>query len=337
MRDRTPGVAAHSDRAREPETRGWTTATRVTTPGRRGTSSRRSCTGRPTSERSTHVLSATREGDLVLFTDWQGDADERLTGEPGSGGARGAGRRGRARRRRPGPGVAFAPRPDRLLRHREPAPRRAAPAPRGRGAAGHARPGLRLAPPEVRGRPAPRRPLPRCGLRRRDRPGPQPPRRCRPPRRPAGPATHRRVRRRTRPGTTSRCGSRARRSTTSRPCSGNGGRTPPAQPKPAAPALPTGFAASTLRPGPLPAQQPPPPRGRGAYGPAAADLSEPAARPRLSRSPAAASAAWRGATPRRSHGPAAWSTSRTSTSGGTTSPNRSSPRCGTIPSCASSW
>ncbi|RLV49498.1 phospholipase [Nocardioides mangrovicus] len=29
-------------------------------------------------------LQATREGDLVLFTDWQGDADERLTGEPGS-------------------------------------------------------------------------------------------------------------------------------------------------------------------------------------------------------------------------------------------------------------
>ncbi|MBJ7359610.1 MAG: phospholipase [Nocardioides sp.] len=29
-------------------------------------------------------LEATREGDLVLFTDWQGDADERLTGEPGS-------------------------------------------------------------------------------------------------------------------------------------------------------------------------------------------------------------------------------------------------------------
>ena len=30
------------------------------------------------------VVSATRQGDLVLFTDWQGDADERLTGEPGS-------------------------------------------------------------------------------------------------------------------------------------------------------------------------------------------------------------------------------------------------------------
>ncbi len=29
-------------------------------------------------------LEATRRGDLVLFTDWQGDADERLTGEPGS-------------------------------------------------------------------------------------------------------------------------------------------------------------------------------------------------------------------------------------------------------------
>ena len=30
------------------------------------------------------VVAATRAGDLVLFTDWQGDADERLTGEPGS-------------------------------------------------------------------------------------------------------------------------------------------------------------------------------------------------------------------------------------------------------------
>ncbi len=29
-------------------------------------------------------LAATQPGDLVLFTDWQGDADERLTGEPGS-------------------------------------------------------------------------------------------------------------------------------------------------------------------------------------------------------------------------------------------------------------
>jgi phosphatidylserine/phosphatidylglycerophosphate/cardiolipin synthase-like enzyme len=29
-------------------------------------------------------IEATRPGDLVLFTDWQGDADERLTGRPGS-------------------------------------------------------------------------------------------------------------------------------------------------------------------------------------------------------------------------------------------------------------
>ena len=30
------------------------------------------------------AIEATEPGDLVLFTDWQGDADERLTGEPGS-------------------------------------------------------------------------------------------------------------------------------------------------------------------------------------------------------------------------------------------------------------
>ncbi|HEY3534872.1 MAG TPA: phospholipase D family protein [Pedococcus sp.] len=30
------------------------------------------------------AIEATRPGDLVYFTDWQGDADERLTGEPGS-------------------------------------------------------------------------------------------------------------------------------------------------------------------------------------------------------------------------------------------------------------
>ncbi|MET0930012.1 MAG: phospholipase D family protein [Aeromicrobium sp.] len=29
-------------------------------------------------------IEATREGDLIYFTDWQGDADERLTGDPGS-------------------------------------------------------------------------------------------------------------------------------------------------------------------------------------------------------------------------------------------------------------
>ena len=29
-------------------------------------------------------IQATRAGDLIYFTDWQGDADERLTGEPGT-------------------------------------------------------------------------------------------------------------------------------------------------------------------------------------------------------------------------------------------------------------
>ncbi|MGZ4592532.1 MAG: phospholipase D family protein, partial [Actinomycetes bacterium] len=32
-------------------------------------------------------IEATRAGDLIFFTDWQGDADERLTGEPGRAGA----------------------------------------------------------------------------------------------------------------------------------------------------------------------------------------------------------------------------------------------------------
>src|SRR3954447_20213926 len=37
-------------------------------------------------------IEATRAGDLLFFTDWQGDADERLTGEPGSEGAEVLGR-----------------------------------------------------------------------------------------------------------------------------------------------------------------------------------------------------------------------------------------------------
>jgi dihydroorotase len=90
------------------------------------------------------------------------------------------GRRGprasrRAWRRRQRTGLAFAPRPHRLLRNGEPTPRRAAPAPRCGGSAGHARAEWRLAPPEVRGDPPSRRPAPRRRLRRRHGPGPQPP------------------------------------------------------------------------------------------------------------------------------------------------------------------
>ena len=65
-------------------------------------------------------LEATREGDLVLFTDWQGDADERLADDPGSEVVEVLGARRRARGRRPWAGVALAPGPDRLLRPREP-------------------------------------------------------------------------------------------------------------------------------------------------------------------------------------------------------------------------
>ena len=53
-------------------------------------------------------IEATRPGDLVLFTDWQGDADERLTGEPGQRGRRGARSRRRARGRRTRPDLALA-------------------------------------------------------------------------------------------------------------------------------------------------------------------------------------------------------------------------------------
>ena len=169
------------------------------------------------------------------------------------------GSRRRARRRRPRPGVALPPRPDRLLRHREPAPRRAAPAPRRRGAAGHAGARRRLAPPEVRRHPPPRRPVARRRLRRRHRPRPQPARRRRPPGRPAAPAADRRVRPAPavarRPGEDPGPGRPRRRDRLPRAVGGPDA----AEPQPAAHASRTGCAGSTSRPDPLPAQQPPPP------------------------------------------------------------------------------
>ena len=64
-----------------------------------------------------------RAGDLLLFTDWRGDPDERLR-RARHRGRRGARRGRRARRRRAGPGLALAPGPLPLQRGREPAPRR---------------------------------------------------------------------------------------------------------------------------------------------------------------------------------------------------------------------
>ena len=65
-----------------------------------------------------------RAGDLVLFTDWRGDADERLTGEPGSEVGRGAGRA--AERGVDVRGLVWRSHRDRLgfSARREPPPRR---------------------------------------------------------------------------------------------------------------------------------------------------------------------------------------------------------------------
>ena len=132
-------------------------------------------------------IEATRAGDLVLFTDWQGDADERLTGEPGSEVAEVLGRadeRGVDVR-----GLVWRSHSSALRVHRgrEPPARPDPPEARRRGAARHAGAHRRLAPPEAGRRPAPRRPDPRHRLRRRDRPVPLAPRRRRPRGRPAGP------------------------------------------------------------------------------------------------------------------------------------------------------
>ena len=268
------------------------------------------------------ALTATREGDLVLFTDWQGDADERLTDEPGSRGGRGPRDRRRARGRRAWPGVALAPGPDRVLRHREPAPRRAAPAPRRRGAPRHARPRRGSHHQKfvvIRHRDDPSRDVAFVGgidlaHNRRDdadhHGDPQP-----------------------------------------QPLTDEYGPNPPwhdLQVRIQGPAVhdvetvfrerwedPTPLSRSPLRrlsdrlrrldvsPDPLPAQQPPPPEA-GTHTVQLLRTYPTCGTVGTSRSPGAASAASPGATPRRSAGRAAWSTSRTSTSGVMTSPTRSS-------------
>ena len=117
-------------------------------------------------------LEATRAGDLGFFTDWQGDADERLTGEPGSEVAevlaradeRGVDVRGLVWRSH-WEKLGFTARENRLLGRTL----------QKRGAEVlldmRVRTG-RLAPPEVRGDPAPRGPVSGHRLRRRHRPLP---------------------------------------------------------------------------------------------------------------------------------------------------------------------
>ncbi len=117
-------------------------------------------------------LEATREGDLVFFTDWQGDADERLTGEPGSevvevlgrADERGVDVRGLVWRSHTEV-MGFTSGENRRLGRRLQTARC-------RGTARHAGAHRRLAPPEAGGDPPRRRPLPRHRLRRRHRPVP---------------------------------------------------------------------------------------------------------------------------------------------------------------------
>ena len=166
-----------------------------------------------------------RDGDLVFFTDWQGDADERLTGEPGSEVAEVLGRadergvdvRGLVWRSHQD-ALGFTAEENRAARPRAAEARR-------RGAARHAGPAGRLAPPEDGRDPAPGRPDPRHRLRRRHRPVPLASRRRRPRRRPAGARRWRRSTATPRRGTTSRPRSAGRPCTTSRRCSASAGRT----------------------------------------------------------------------------------------------------------------
>ena len=173
-------------------------------------------------------LEATREGDLVFFTDWQGDADERLTGEPGSevvevlgrADERGVDVRGLVWRSHrdsigfPGKenlhlGRALQKRGAEVIldmRVRQ-------------GGSHHQKLVV------IRHRDDPARDIAYVGGHR---PVPLPARRRRPRRRPAGRRSSRPSTAPPRRGTTSRPPSRARRSTTSRRCSASGGRTRPA-------------------------------------------------------------------------------------------------------------
>ena len=89
-----------------------------------------------------------------------------------------------------------------------------------------------------------------------------------------------------------------------------------------------------MTPDPLPEQAPPPPSPEGATHVVQLLRTYPNLR-RGRDYPFArgASAAWRAATPRRCRWPATWSTSRTSTSGATTSATCSPRRCTPIPTC----
>ena len=164
-------------------------------------------------------------------------------------------------------------------------------------------------------------PRARHRVRRRHRPVPLPARRRRPPGRPAGADAGRGVRRHAavarRPGGDHR----ARPSTTSRPSSGSGGRTRPRSAATRSTWPSDRMLGLDLTAGPAAGAGPaaPPVDGWHPRRPAAADLPEPAARPRLPVRPGRRAQRRPRLLQGARAGPGGWSTSRTSTSGATTS------------------
>ena len=224
------------------------------------------------------ALAQAGEGDLVLFSDWRGDPDERLTddGATVAEALSAAVRRGALVK-----GLIWRSHLDRLRFSSEENRNLSERVndvggevlldQRVRAVGSHHQKFVVIRHPE---RPGGRRRLPR-----RHRPGARPARRRRPPRRPAGPAVRPPVRAAARRGTTSRSRSAARPSATSRTSSASGGRTPPHCPGCRGRSCPTGCAARTASADRAPAGGAGPARRRHLRGPAPAHL--PPAPPRL--------------------------------------------------------
>ena len=298
-------------------------------PGPRATSSCRGCTARPTSRAWSRWSAATEAGDRVFFTDWRGDADERLTDDgPTVGELLRAAPPGTSR----SAALMWRSHPRPAQRRGERAPRPDHQRVRRRGAARRAGAPRRLPPPE-----AARRAPPQAGPRttwRSSAASTSATAAATTPRTPGDPQAaplddalrrHPAVARRDggdpRPGGRRTCstpspsaGTTRRRSTTATPT-----------------ALPSGSPRMPRHPEPLPERWDPPPDAGRAPGAGPADLPRQAAR--VTRSPPTASGRSRAPTRAPSAGPGDWSTSRTSTSGPTSWPPRSPTRSGASPDC----
>ena len=270
-----------------------------------------------------------RPGDVLMFTDWRGDPDQRLDGEGTEVGTLLC-RGGREGRDRPRPHLAVAPGSPPVLRTGEPPPGRGDQRRRWVLPARHAGAARRLAPPEVRraasSRPASTSTAPSsagstCATAAAMTPATaETPRRSRW-RRCTGPAH---------PGTTSSSTARASGGRRRNRLPGTVGRPVPALAQPDPPGA-----------GPVERASP----GGGTFPPATADPSPCGSQARAGPahvSPATAgrfrsrprgSAVWPGASPKRWAGPAAWCTWKTSTCGRarrllpTAEPWRLSPSC----------